>query len=298
MDIEAYRQQYLAELRSDGAQPPEVSAAELAAAAAEGRDGAQLSEMIERLALSGDVFAEGARTLLDILANEAIAAPARLAAMRVLAGSRFRPHRFAAFNAEFTELLRKLATHKSAELRAGALERLALAKDRVAQKLLREGLQDKRKPLVPTAKAIQLLAQDDHAASRTLFRDLAARSTGRAREAALRALSTDPKSAALLESVAADKAEKPQVRQIAAMGLKNASATRFARLARKLALDESDDDDVRAVAVSAIAHTKDVAGKAPGAKFAKALEATGSTTKSRALKASIQRFARSRGERG
>jgi hypothetical protein len=296
MDIEAYRQRYLAELQSDGAAPPAVSAAELTKAAAEGRDGAQLVEMIEQLTLSGDLFAEGARALLDILANEAIAPPARLAAMRVLAGSRFRPHRFAPFNAEYVDLLRRLATHESSVLRTAALERLALTKDRVAQKLLREGLQKKRKPLVPTAKAIQLLAQDDHAGSRALFRDLAARSTGKAREEALRALSTDPKSAALLESVAADKSEKTQVRQIAAVGLKNASATRFARLARKLVLDESDDDDVRAVAVSAIAQTKDVAGKAPGGKFAKALEATGAATKSRALKASIRQFAKSRGD--
>lgn len=294
MDIEAHRQQYLTELQADGAAVPVTSAAEVAQAAAAGD--AQLVDKIERLMLSGDAFADGARVLLGILANEDVALPARLAAMRVLAGSKFRPHRFAAFNAEYVDTLHKLATHPSGELRLAALERLALAGDRYAQKLLREGLQKKRKALVPTAKAVQLLAQDDHAASRALFRDLAVNATGKAREEALRALSTDPKSAALLEHVAADKSEKAPLRQIAAMGLKHSSATRFAKLARKLALDDSDDDNVRAVAVSGIAHTKDVADKVPGAKFAKALEAKGAATKSRALKESIQRFARSRGD--
>lgn len=297
MDIEAYRRQYLAELEAEAAAPPPPQPAEVAGyVRAPGRDDAQLAGMLDDLSLSTDTFADAARVLLDVLADDGVATPTRLTAMRRLAGSEFRPHRFAPFNAEFVELLRKLATHHDRELRLAALERLTLANDRYAQKLLREGLEKKRRPLAPAAKAVQLLAQDDHAASRAVFRTLAAGSTGKVREEALRALSTDPKAAALLESVAADKSQPAQVRQIAAMGLKNCSAARFARLARKLALDDSDDDDVRAVAVSAIAHTKEVSDKIASPKFAKALEAAGSATKSRALKASIQRFARARGD--
>lgn len=296
MDIEAHRQQCLAELEA-AVSPARTRAGELAPTARTARTESHMIETIDSLSLRTDDFNDSAAALLDILEDETVSSAARLAALRKLAGAEFRPHRFEPFAARFVDIQRKLATHKDRDLRMTVLEHLALASDRVAQKLLREGLLGQRKPLAPTAKAIQFLAQDDHASARALFRDLARSGKGQVKEEALRALAGDKRSADLLESVAADRSEKPQVRQVAAMSLKEASPSRFAKLARQLALDDSDDDTVRAAAVSGLAYSPAGAGLIGNAKFAKDLEAAGSATKSRALKESIRGFARSRDNR-
>jgi hypothetical protein len=297
MDIEAHRQRYLAELEA-ATEPPETRAGDLAPTARRARTGAALIETIDSLSLRTDDFSDSAGALLDILADETAPSAARLAAFRKLAGAEFRPHRFEPFAARFVEIQRLLATHKDRELRTAVLEHLALAGDRVAQKVLREGLLGQRKALVPTAKAIQLLAQDDHASAKALFRDLAKSGKGQVKEEALRTLADDKRSASLLEEVASDRAEKPQIRQLAAMSLKEAAPSRFAKFARQLALDDTDDDNVRAAAVSGLAYSPAGESLIGNAKFAQALEAAGSATKSRALKASIKGFARARDNRG
>lgn len=297
MDIEALRKQYLAELKADtaGAAPP-ASAETLAEyAASAGRDDVKMCEMIGSLALDKENYAESVRALLDILGNAAIGAVARLAALRQLGSAEFHAVRFAPFHADYIALLRRLAVDEDRELRAAALERLTLTNDPEAQKLLREGLEKVRKPLLPDAKAVQLLARDDHGSGTAIFRDLAANATGRLREQALRALASDSKSAALFERIAADKDEKTPIREIAALNLRNASAARFAKLARKLVLDDQNDDRLRAAAVSAITHASDVASLLATPRFANALKSVGEATKSRTLKSSIKRFAKARG---
>jgi hypothetical protein len=297
MDIEAHRRQYLEELQaSASARSQRVSAAALADAAKAARpDSARLIETIEALTLEDETFDADVRALLDTLADEKVPTPSRLAALRQLGAAEFKPRRFAAFHAEFIALLRKLAVSRDKDIRAAALERLTLTNDRHAQKLLRESLENLRKPLLPAAKAVQLLARDDHSAAKPLFRDLAANATGKVREEALRALASDAKSAPLFESIAANKDEAVPIRQIAAVNLKNTSATRFAKFARKLVLDDQDDDQLRAAAVSAITHTSDVASKVVTPRFASAVKSVGSATKSRALKSSISRFSRAHG---
>lgn len=294
MDIEALRKQYLAEIKAEAAGAPPTATAETVAhyAASDKRDDAKMCEMIASLSLDKENYGATVRALLDILANGAIGTIARLAALRQLGSAEFHAVRFEPFHAEYIALLRGLAQDADKDIRAAALERLTLTNDSEAQKLLREGLENVRKALVPAAKAIQLLARDDHGSGMPIFRELVASAKGRVREQALRALASDPRSAALFERIAANKDEKTPIREIAALNLKNASATRFAKLARKLVLDDEDDDRLRAAAVSAITHTGEVAAKLATSRFANALKSVGDSTRSRALKSSIRRFAK------
>lgn len=294
MDIEAHRKQYLADLKSGSAEGLAPASAESVARYAESdhREAAKMCEMIAALPLDSDSYGTSVRTLLDILGNDTIDAASRLAALRQLGSAEFQPVEFAPFHAEYIALLRRLALDANKDIREAALERLTLTNDPEAQKLLREGLEKIRKPLVPAAKAVQLLARDDHGSAKPIFRVLAANATGKVREQALRALATDTKSAPLFEAIAANKDEKRSIRQIAAVNLKNTSATRFAKLARDLILDEQDDDKLKAAAVSAITHTGEVAAKLMTPRFASALASLGSATRSRALKSSINRFSK------
>jgi hypothetical protein len=294
MDIEALRKQYLAELKAEAtaAEPP-ASPEEVAQyAASDKRDDVKMCEMIASLSLDRDSYAASVRTLIDILANRAIGTIARLAALRQLGSAEFHAVRFAPFHAEYIAVLRRLALDEDKDIRTAMLERLTLTNDSEAQKLLREGLENARKALVPAAKAVQLLARDDHGSGTPIFRRLAESAKGQVREQALRALASDPRSAGLFERIAADKGEKTPIREIAALSLKHASASRFAKLARKLALDEDDDDRLRATAVAAITHAGEVASKLATPRFANALKSVAQATKSRTLKSSIERFAK------
>jgi hypothetical protein len=294
MDIEAQRKAYLDSIEAAvAARPPPVPGKAVNDyAATTNPDPAKLMGMINGIYLQADTFAESARALLDIVANESLPTDPRMLALSRLGEAEFHPVRFAPFAAEYNELLRKLAVCPDKDLRHAALERLTLTNDSYAQKLLRQGLEKKRKPLMPPAKAIQLLARDDHAAARPLFRELAANGKGRVREQALRALAADSKSAALFEQIATDKKEATPLRQIATVNLRNTSANRFAKVARKLVLDDDEDDNLRAAAVSAIAHHEHVARKVATPRFAKQVEQVGSGARSRALKSSVRHFSR------
>jgi hypothetical protein len=294
MDIESLRKDYLAEVEAASRTYSSTGPAEVAEyARSENRDAYTLCSMIEGLPLDAESFPASVRTLLDILSDDALDSASRLAALRHLGAAEFQPIAFAPFNAEFVETLRRLALSSDKTVRTAALDRLTLNNDPEAQRLLREGLEQTRKPLVPTAKAIQLLARDDHAAALPLFRRLAVEGKGVIREQALRALASDTKSASLFEAIAANKDEKLPLRQIAAANLKNTSATKFAKLAQNLALDSREDDKLRAIAVSAITHSSGVAAKVKSPNFAKSLRALGLATNSRALKSSITRFNKS-----
>ena len=293
MDIEALRKDYLQKTKAEKAEIGSAPESADVAAYADSADAdpATLCKMIASLKLDPEGFEPSVRLLLQLAEQTELGAAPRLAALRQLGSAEFQPAAFAPFHADYLALLRRLVTDPDKSIRVAALERLTAAGDPEAQALLLEGLKSARKALVPKAKAVQLLARDDHGAGLHIFRDLAANATGKVRDEALRALAADTRSAPLFETIAADKAEKASVREIAAVNLQNVSSTRFAKLARKLALDDRDDDRVRATAIAAIAHSQEVAAKVASPRFAKALKAAGLTSKSRPLKSSINRFA-------
>ena len=288
MDIEAHRKSFLTEIAKAPAAASAKPKAVAAYAATSDHDVQTLCGMIGAITLEPSSYGAGVRTLLDIAGNESLATDVRLAALGQLGAAEFQPAEFDQFHAEFIDLLRRLAQAQERDIRVAAFERLTLTNDAQAQKLLQDGL-EKGKPPVPAVKAIQFLARDDHGSAVPLFRKLAKASIGPVREQALRALAADSKSVTLFESIANDKAESNRLRQIAAMNLKNTSPTRFAKFASALALDDQEDAKLRAVAVSAIAHTKEVAAKVKPA-FPASLLAVGLVTGSHVLKASIDRY--------
>lgn len=294
MDSDAEHEQYLAELQAPSPEDKPAASAEAIAdyAASDARDDVRLCEMIGALVFEKDTYAAGVRALLDLLADPKLGPLAKRAALRKLGAARFHTVRFAPFHAEFVDRLRRLAVDDDSGIRAAVLDRLTLINDPEAQRLLRAGLQKLGQPLVSAAKAIQLLARDDHGSDLPMFRDLAVKAVGKAREEALRALVNDTKSVALFETLAGNKDESESIRQIALTNLRNTSVGRFAQAARKVVLDHDDDDRLRAAAVAAITHTSDAAKKVVTPRFTSAVESIGSSTKSRALGQAIGRFSK------
>jgi hypothetical protein len=299
MDSDAEHEKYLAELLAPSPEDkPAVPAQAITEyAASDARDDSQLCEMIGALPLEEATYAAGVRSLLDLLADPKLGPLAKHSALRKLGAARFHTVRFAPFHAEFVDRLRRLAGDEDSDIRAAVLDRLTLINDPEAQRLLRAGLQKLGRPLVSAAKAIQLLARDDHGSDLPIFRELAVKAVGKAREEALRALVNDTKSVTLFEKLAANKDESESIRQIALTNLKNTSVGRFAQAARKVVLDHDDDDRLRAAAVAAITHTSDAAKKVVTPGFVRAVEAIATSTKSRALKNTIGHFSRLLGDK-
>jgi hypothetical protein len=291
MDIEAYRKQYLDEIASSSEASPKATSAEaIAAYVATGQAKTEtICDMIARLSLDNEGFDGTVRALLGMLGDTKLETPVRLAAFRHLGAAEFRQARFAPFHADYIALLRRLAVDSDKQIRQAALERLSLTNDAEAQKLLREGLQKVRKPLVPDAKAVQLLAGDDHSSATQIFRELATSGKGMVREQALRALASDPQSASLFHEIATNKNESSPLREIAVVNLKAASPERFAEVAPRVALDPENSDRLRAAAVSALAHAHETGQTFPE-QLRREFDALHKATKSRALKSSIRRF--------
>lgn len=290
---EAYRQQLLKEVEAAASdQPARVLPGDVRDYQEQSaRDSDALAERIGRLTLQPDCFDETVKLLLTIVRDRKLPVQVRVAAVQRLSAAKFLTNCFEPFHADYIEAMRELATDGSARVREAALERLTLNGDRFAQKLIRESLAEGGKPLLRGEKAVQLLARDDHAAARPLFRELAEKGTGKIREEALRALASDPRSAAMLESVASDKKEASSVRRSAQAGLKGASPPRFAKLAEKLILDKDEDDQLRAAAAIAVAHTQDIRDRLSKPKFAEAVAALDDSATSRTLRKSVKHLA-------
>ena len=74
------------------------------------------------------------------------------------------------------------------------------------------------------------------------------------RRAALRLLAADSGSRALMRQIAIDKSEDKQARATAAVALQSLAPTEFAKVARRVVLDDDDDNDLRATVISALTH--------------------------------------------
>ena len=131
---------------------------------------------------------------------------------------------------------------------------------------------------------------DDHASSREILRDIAENEQASTKCAAIRGLAADTQSASLLERIATDQDEAIETRETAALSLKIASPKRFVKMAKQLATDRSEEDRIRATALSAIAHNAEAVELASTRAFQKQLDEVAKETKSRSLKSSIKQF--------
>lgn len=295
MDVDRYRKRYEAELAKVAAPPKSRSRSRRAAAAAPAKSAAARAEAIQAIPAEEQDLDGRVNELLATLLNRKESVAVRSAALQELGALDFLGPRFDPYRADYKEALRTLATDRSRTLRERALERLALDKDRYAQDLLIRGLEHPEDALVSDARALQFLAYDDHAELAPLARRVYKRSTGVAREEALRMLATDPQSERLFTRLLKDKSEKSSIRRISASGLQSLNPQAFEKTAGKIAADDSDYNEIRATSLAALAHGREAHETEPDQALVNTAEKLTKQSRSTALRASSKRFLRATG---
>lgn len=293
MDVPEYRKRYEAEL-AKAAQPKARGRAARRALTAQKRPSAAArAKAIAAAPLQEESLAEQVAELLATLSNREEPRTVRMAALQALGALDFLGPRFAPFRADYKQALREVATDPERELRESAIELLAIDKDPYAQELLVRGLKQPEDALVPDAKAIQFLGYDDHGEIIPLVRQVYKRAKGPAREEALRVLATDPRSERLFTRLLKDKSEMRSIRRLSASGLQSLNPEAFERTARRIVADESEDNDIRATSLSALAHGREAREKPADPKLVETVQKLSEKTRSPAMRSSIQRFLRS-----
>jgi hypothetical protein len=197
-------------------------------------------------------------TLVEVLLDTSRPEAVRLEVLDVLQQISFRMVAFPAKRPDYLAALRSLVDDRSAELRRRAIGILAREKDEYVQRRLIEGLESGSEALVPTEKAIQYLGYDIHAEYFPLLRQIAEKPpTPEARAEAVRLLAADPSSAGLLVTILSNKNESPDVRRLSAIGLQSADPGQFQEHARRIVLDDDEDDQLRATSITALTHFAD-----------------------------------------
>ena len=180
-----------------------------------------------------------------------------LSALRVLSfGSRV----FVPLRPEYMTMLRSLLDDPDSVLRESAAEDLAKEKDEYVQRRLLDGIAETEEPIVPTAKAIQLLGYDIHAEHypvvRRILEDPASDETTKLE--AIHVLANDVESKVLLTELMMDQAQPIEIRMSSATALKSCNPEYFTDVAKSMVLNENEDKDLRAVCLNALMHHSDV----------------------------------------
>ena len=191
--------------------------------------------------------------MLKVLANKDEPIKVRLAALQSLQAASFSVIAFESCRGDYIATLRKIADDPDPELRQRVLGILMRDKDGFAQKKLLEGLKNPDKALVPPEKALQLLSYDVHAGAYSVARAIVKKPpNGDARREALRLLAADAASAPLFEKLLRDKDELREIRQISASALHALKPEKLQQNARRILLDKSDYDDIKATSLTAL----------------------------------------------
>jgi len=201
------------------------------------------------------------RALIDLLATTGDDPAVRRAARTTLAQLSFSTGEFAPYEADYRNALRVAATDADPQLAEGALAVLAQVRDDYAQRIVLAGLQDPSQAVVSRQRALRLLGHDLHAAQFPLLRDIATTKAADPveRVTAVRLLAADSDSASMFEQFVADRSEEVDVRVASAIALHNLDPGQFAATAEGIVLDSDDDDDLRAVCLTALAVTPEAA---------------------------------------
>ena len=197
-------------------------------------------------------------TLIGVLRDTGRPADVRIAVLDTLQQISFQTAAFAARRPDYLAALRSVVDDSNAELRQRAIGILARENDEYVQRRLLDGLEGKSGELVPTAKAIQYLGYDIHAEYFPLLRQIAEKPpTPEARTEAVRLLAADPSSAGLLATILGNRDENPDVRRLSAIGLQSAAPDQFREHARRIVLDDDEDDQLQAMSITALTHFAD-----------------------------------------
>jgi HEAT repeats len=191
--------------------------------------------------------------LLELLRDASWPADQRLAILSTLQQIAFRIVAFPAKRPDYLDTLRALVDDPNAELRGEAIGVLAREQDEYVQRRLLDGLKKRSKALVPPAKAVQLLGYDVHAEHFPLLKEMVKDPPNRAAKIeALRILASDPSSKDLLLKVLRDKSENREVRLTSAVALQSVAPDQAERQARRIVLDDEEDDQLRALSLNTL----------------------------------------------
>jgi hypothetical protein len=283
MDASEYRRQYAAELEraaqqqptfqdllenSRAAAPREMATAEavapqddddLPAAVAvlrdDGADEQLRSAALQIISFHAPEHPELIDTLLELLRDADAPENRRTEILKAMQRIDFRMALLPAKRADYLATLRSIIDDPGTKLRQRAIGILAREKDEYVQRRLLEGLEDPSEALVPPEKAIQALSYDVHAEYFPLLRRMVEDPPNdAARKEAVRLLAADPSSTDLLLALLNDKRESSDVRTTSAIALQAVAPTEFQEQARRVVLDDDEDDQLRAVSISALSH--------------------------------------------
>jgi hypothetical protein len=192
---------------------------------------------------------------MDKLGDPAADVAARLAALHKLLQMAFQELQFANYRPRFLSVLLAVVADVKADpaLRAQAVEKLVVENHPAAAQYLTAGINNPGQAFVPLAKAVQLLALDDHGVAAAAAREaIKISADANVWTEAMHALAGDPTAAPLLESVLADKNRPLGVRLASAAGLHALDPGRLLSLATGIVGDQDENDELRADMLSAL----------------------------------------------
>jgi uncharacterized protein (UPF0147 family) len=220
----------------------------------------------------------------------------RRAALRMLQQAAFTSSLFQSKRPEFLDVLRQIIDDPDPEIRVRVIEELAKEKDDYVQQRLIEGLNDKKKALVPPEKAIQFLGYDIHSEYFPVLKDVVADPPNQAAKVeAVRLLGADADSKDLLTEIVQDKSEKSEVRQVGAAALQALAPEEFEAHAKQIVMDDDDFDEIKSVVINAVAHFPEKDGITDDKEFVSKVEDLQSS-KSKQLKKIAETFVSNRAE--
>ncbi len=193
---------------------------------------------------SGDDSSVSAK--IELLRDGDAGLQERSRALRELQAAAFTGPKFSPFQASFINVLRGIALKEEDPLRQSALEYLSAEGDPVARQVLTEGLTDPTKAAVSEAKAVQLLAQDDHADAASIAKQVFARTSDPgAKEEAVRAMASDPTAVDLLTDIIKDQSLTDQLRSLGASSLRSVDPQAFQNEALRIIADDKESDALK-----------------------------------------------------
>lgn len=216
-------------------------------------------EVLRRLASSISRRDEYIEALLAIVKDRDDSAAVRETALRVLGSAAFQVDRFTPYQQAYEDALHELVADPVPALREAAVGVLAQRHDPVVQETLLQGLRGDGPLPVERERAILLLAEDDHLDNLPWLQELYRSGSEDAREQAVRFMGSYPAARTTLEGILRDKSESAGVRQQSGASLRYLAPDRFEAVAKEIATDATDDQEVRTASLRALQHLGDTA---------------------------------------